>query len=901
MRGLLRPTAKFQQPEFSWAMVQRPRLLDVLNAPRAGHVVLVQAPAGFGKSSLIAGWRHHASARTLWYSLDESDNHPEVFSHFLCAGLSMHFAFDDSNRGENCLVNLLNHLPETGEEFVLVLDNLQAIEHPEVEKKLKFLLRYLPQYITLVLISRTTPRIGIAELRAKGLLLEFNAEDLVFQSTEAHEFLNNNLPFEPSAEQVELLNLRSEGWPTALKMATVLGQSPTALDTFSEQLVHGHPHIIDYLAEELVQTLPEHTRGFLCRTAILDCFDAPLANDVLQSTDASTHIADLIRLDLFTTRKNLTQTGYCYRYHRLFAGCLQQLLAQQYPQEVLNLHQRASHAWIQRGHADKAAQHAIKAHDPQLVVDILLKQGERLYHDSHLDILSRCFAQLPADMVYTHPMLTLLQAWVFQGQNKYDEALTLLGKAEACLRPRYSADEWNSLQSDFAAVRAQLAMNVGQADEAVRWAQLAQKHPPLIFPYSQTSAQSVLGELNFVNGKLPEALACMQETEVAARAQGASRIVLWTLCQQAEIAMARGFLQQAYNTLEKALTYSIEKNLPQTLSLDFIYRLRSQILCEWHQVEEAERCALKCLEILEGAHERWKLQAYTLLAKISLMQGKQNLCANYIRRMVKLLATWDYHLDWVANAEATLLIYWIEVHDQDSIHQWLNKPFTPPAVSNHFGQCTVRNRARGLIAMDHFDEARDLMQMNIEQAVQCGLVLDQTRNHIVLAHLNWACEQRSEALTHLNDALTLSNTSGILGSFLRVGKPLINMVKALQSEMQLGEYENYRADRLIALSQQQRTFRRAIRITLDEAIIQDIINRPDVPELIRISPLTRREWQVLSLIQAGISNEQIAAQLDVAPTTIKTHIRNLYQKIGVANRVEAVALANDLLAKIQGE
>ena len=901
MPGFLRSAAKFQQPDFSWAMTQRPRLLDTLNAPRAGHVILVQAPAGCGKSSLIAGWRHNASTRTLWYSLDESDNQPEVFSHFLCTGLSENFAMERASGEENCLVNLCNRLPETSEEFVVVLDNLHVISHTEVEKQLKFLLRYLPHYITLVLISRTTPRIGIAELRAKGLLLEFNAEDLAFQSEEARELLTNNLPFEPSAEQVELLNLRSEGWPTALHMATMLGQSPAALDTFSEQLVHGHPHIIDYLAEELVQPLPEHTRGFLCRTAILDCFDAPLANEVLGRNDASAHIADLLRLDLFSTRKHLNQTGYCYRYHKLFAGCLRQLLAQHYPQEVLNLHQRASQAWIKRGQADRAAQHAIQAHDPQLIVDIVLKQGERLYHDSQLDILSTCFAQLPQDMIYTNPVLTLLQAWVFQGQNRYDDALDLLGRAEQCLRPRYTAEEWQGLQSDFAAVRAQLAMNVGQAKAAVQWAEVALANRPLVFQYSHTSAQSVLGELHFVNGRLPKAQACMQETEMAARTQGASRIVLWTLCQQAEIAMARGFLQQAYNTLEKALTYSIEKNLPQTLSLDFIYRLRSQILCEWHQVEEAERCALKCLEILEGAHERWKLQAYTLLAKISLMQGKQNLCADYIRRMVKLLASWDYHLDWVANAEATLLIYWTEVQDHDSIHQWLNKPFNTPALSNHFGQCTVRNRARGLIAMERFDEARNLMQLNIEQAVQCGLVLDQTRNHIVLAHLNWVAEQRDEALTHLNDALTLSNTSGILGSFLRVGKPLINMVKALQNETQLGEYENYRADRLIALSQQQRTFRRAIRITLDEAIIQDIINRPDVPELIRISPLTRREWQVLSLIQAGISNEQIAAQLDVAPTTIKTHIRNLYQKIGVANRVEAVALANDLLAKIQGE
>ncbi|WP_269079074.1 LuxR C-terminal-related transcriptional regulator [Marinobacter similis] len=205
------------------------------------------------------------------------------------------------------------------------------------------------------------------------------------------------------------------------------------------------------------------------------------------------------------------------------------------------------------------------------------------------------------------------------------------------------------------------------------------------------------------------------------------------------------------------------------------------------------------------------------------------------------------------------------------------------------------------MSLGRLQEAKPLLESLTRVAEHYGLKTDQNRNHIGLAYLHWQLEDREQALEQMTLALQQASTTGAVGSFLRLGKVLIVILKALINEEAIDGMELQRAERLIQLAQQQRDFSRAIRISLDEAIIQDIIDRPDVPELIRTSPLTRREWQILSLIHAGLSNDQIAEHLKVASTTVKTHIRSLYQKQNISHRSAAIELAKDLLSKIQGE
>ena len=199
------------------------------------------------------------------------------------------------------------------------------------------------------------------------------------------------------------------------------------------------------------------------------------------------------------------------------------------------------------------------------------------------------------------------------------------------------------------------------------------------------------------------------------------------------------------------------------------------------------------------------------------------------------------------------------------------------------------------------DEAHALLTALEAQTERLGLVTDANRNRLCLAALEWQRGRHEAALEHLAQALELASRTALIGSFLRLGRPLGEMLPALLATERLDDLAQARARRLVELAGRQRDFGRGVRLMLDESVIADIVSRPDVPELIRTSPLTRREWQILGLIHAGLSNEQIAEQLAVAPTTIKTHIRSLYQKQNIRRREEAIALAGDLLAHIQGE
>ncbi|QTF92001.1 LuxR C-terminal-related transcriptional regulator, partial [Halomonas sp. BM-2019] len=337
---------------------------------------------------------------------------------------------------------------------------------------------------------------------------------------------------------------------------------------------------------------------------------------------------------------------------------------------------------------------------------------------------------------------------------------------------------------------------------------------------------------------------------------------------------------------------------------EFLYRIRSQLLWEWQRLDEAEQAALAGIAVLDNRGGRWTLQCHIGLAKVALSRGDQAQCADHVRRLRKILAEGDYHIDWQANAHATLLAWWQANDDLDAVARWWQEapPGDPATASNHFAQCNLRNHARALTMLGRFDEAEALLLALEAQTARLGLTTDANRNRLCLADLGWRRGRHEEALAHLREALALATRTGLAGSFLRLGPVLPEMLQALLGEAAgLDELARRHAERLLVLGRRQRDFGRAVRLMLDDAVIADIVARPDVPELIRVSPLTRREWQILGLIHAGLSNEQIAEQLAVAPTTVKTHIRSLYQKQNIRRREEAVALAADLLSRIQGE
>ena len=325
---------------------------------------------------------------------------------------------------------------------------------------------------------------------------------------------------------------------------------------------------------------------------------------------------------------------------------------------------------------------------------------------------------------------------------------------------------------------------------------------------------------------------------------------------------------------------------------EFLLRIRSQLLWAWARLDEAETSARNGMNVLSSYQPQQQLQCLTLMVQCSLARGDLDNARSHLNRLENLLGNGHYHSDWVSNADKVRVIYWQMVGDKAAAANWLRQTPKPEFANNHFLQSQWRNIARAQLLLGDFDSAEMVLEELNDNARSLRLMSDLNRNLLLLNQLYWQAGRKSEAQKALLEALTLANRTGFINHFVIEGEAMAQQLRQLIQLNTLPELEQHRAQRILRDINQHHRHKFA---HFDESFVERLLNHPEVPELIRTSPLTQREWQVLGLIYSGYSNEQIAGELDVAATTIKTHIRNLYQKLGVAHRQDAVQHAQQLL------
>ncbi|MDU1266679.1 MAG: HTH-type transcriptional regulator MalT, partial [Escherichia coli] len=519
--------------------------------------------------------------------------------------------------------------------------------------------------------------------------------------------------------------------------------------------------------------------------------------------------------------------------------------------ELPEIHRAAAESWMAQGFPSEAIHHALAAGDALMLRDILLNHAWSLFNHSELSLLEESLKALPWDSLLENPQLVLLQAWLMQSQHRYGEVNTLLARAEHEIKDIREG----TMHAEFNALRAQVAINDGNPDEAERLAKLALEELPPGWFYSRIVATSVLGEVLHCKGELTRSLALMQQTEQMARQHDVWHYALWSLIQQSEILFAQGFLQTAWETQEKAFQLINEQHLEQLPMHEFLVRIRAQLLWAWARLDEAEASARSGIEVLSSYQPQQQLQCLAMLIQCSLARGDLDNARSQLNRLENLLGNGKYHSDWISNANKVRVIYWQMTGDKAAAANWLRHTAKPEFANNHFLQGQWRNIARAQILLGEFEPAEIVLEELNENARSLRLMSDLNRNLLLLNQLYWQAGRKSDANT-------------------------------------LPELEQHRAQRILREINQHHRHKFA---HFDENFVERLLNHPEVPELIRTSPLTQREWQVLGLIYSGYSNEQIAGELEVAATTIKTHIRNLYQKLGVAHRQDAVQHAQKLL------
>ncbi|WP_445359027.1 HTH-type transcriptional regulator MalT [Microbulbifer sp. ANSA005] len=898
-------TSKYSLPDCPEHALSRPRLLSVLNQCHSDQLLLVTAPAGYGKTTLVTSWASQQDNPVAWYTLDASDNEPSQFCRYLVESVhratgngvpQTHQLLSAPQRPDpsTLVSHLLSELRGLPSELRIVLDDYHQIDNQQVHDTTRFLLRHAPAGVGIVLTSRSQPPLGLATLRVQGRLLELGSNELALNIEEIATLLKQRLPFNLDGDRAAQLHHLSEGWPPAVQLFTLSVRDSNEVDRYLAELEQGHSHILDYLAEEVLERLEPQLRQLLSCTSILTRVNAQLAERLTGRQDGQQLLEEAARRGLFLQAQDSSRQWF--RFHPVFARFLQRQINDR--EHLLQLHSTACDTWQELDQPVEALRHALAGGDRERLKQLLNDRGEQLLRAGQSRLLRDCLDWLGDEALRHSARFTLLSAKMARENFEYDLCEKNLAASESWLQ-REDPAQWRDFEGAFATMRAQVAIARGQTLQAKEYAEEALALLRADQLGERISALLVTGETSFCLGALQEANRYMQEVEALAIAERDIPSAAWAICQQTEIAFAQGLLKKA-STLQEKVQTLVQKNHLSTLPIsEFVCRLRGQLQWESGDLEGAEQSARRGMQINRRVGEHWLLPEYTLLLKIAQARGEKEESLEWLERIERLLTDGRYHRDWIANADATRIRTWRALGNQQAIVSWLEQA-TPVAdrPSNHFEQCHGRNHVRAMIELHHWSDANRLLSRLKQVANECGLETDRLRNRVLESHLLWLREQYPQSVEAISEALLLSHERDFRASFLQIGKPLIVILKAAL-ENGLGEAESSKAQQLIKAAQQQPELDGGIRIELDDTIIREILASDAVPDFLRHSPLTPREWQVLNAIHSGLSNEKIARHFKVAPSTIKTHIRSLYQKLDVKDRQEAIALAEQMLRSVQ--
>lgn len=868
------------------ATVVRPHLIARLNQAFDHRLVLIAAPAGFGKTTLAATWLAHLpepSVHASWLSLDESDNELRRFLAYLIAALQK---FNGHiGRGlvdalqspelpdvDVLLTALLNDFVAAGEDEspvrqnLLIFDDYHVLENPHIDRALAFLIDHLPENLHVVILTRIDPTLPLARLRAKGAMLEIRERDLRFNIDEARVFLREQMQISITGDDIALLHARTEGWIAGLQLAglAIRGSDSGFVANFGGT----HRYILDYLSDEVFQHQPTTIQRFLLETAPLNRMCAELCDALRGSDDNQQILEALERAHLFVVP--LDSQRRWYRYHHLFADLLRQRLRQTLPGAVDVLHGRASDWYAARASEtgdeaaiDEAISHALAAHNLQQAAALLDRFGDMIWQRGEHDKLRQWLALLPADVITPFPALAIFQAWLAFTAGSYETAQESLRRAEAHLT---DAAEHDELRGRVAAVRAFIATFTGQ--DTISAAQSA-----LTLLGSQStwrgSAAIALGDAYSLHGQITAASAAYRDALQTSRATGNIYLALNAGFKYAAIKRQQALLKEAYEICTDQIALAEKSGLAQTAMAGCLYALRGDILCEWDQIGEALAQTLQGMEA--STHTQhigfagWIVlyRARCLLAVRDLNGAESALDSLTGRAQGRPLPAWI-----ISPLDALRALIALARGQLAQVQAW--------ADHNHLSLDDPHLAAR---EFEYLSFARLLAVQNrvADAHVLLARLVDSLREHgraqlllialLLQVRLYLAQKQPEYALEALCEALTIGERGGFLRAFLELGAAAVPLLRAAESRGVTPDYTH----RLLAAASAPSTIPAPTPDTLSD-----------------------RERDVLRLIAAGLKNQEIADQLVISLNTVLYHTKNIYSKLQVSHRTQAVLRAREL-------
>ena len=890
---------KLHQPFLRPELVPRSRLKEQITRGLRGPLTLITAPAGFGKTTVIASSIASCGMPVAWLSLDKDDNQLHRFLTYLiaaiqtadhAAGITAAQLLGAANNvpADAILTSLINDLDAAGVEIALVLDDYQVIANRDVHEAVVFLLERCPRSFHLVIATRSDPPLPAARLRARSQIVELRTADLRFTKPEAAQFLNDLIGLDLDENSVAALEERTEGWIAGLQMAAISMRDRQDTHAFIAGFTGTNRFILDYLMEEVLASQSLKTQHFLLYTSFLDRLTAPLCDFILAMNEVAGPADEgWLKSDSFPLHNSSSMLDYLeranlflvpldderawYRYHHLFADLLQARLHQAQPDVVPRLHMRAS-TWLeQQGFYSEAIRHLLAAQEISHAADLIERYGPELLAKSDPSVLQLADS-LSLEIILARPKLGLYQAWLLITQGKIVDALPLLNGLWEQLANTQSDTEQNWMQAVVASAMAFL--NPQARRELIPDYRALEQIPPdelILRNAADFLFGMALGRRGDIEGAIKVSQKSIQRENNAYRTEAIPTLAPLL----SRLYLIQGRLRAAASLCREFLNPIKESGIRHIHTAGSMKIDLGEVLYEWNQLEEAEQSVREGLQ----DNEPWQnimTDGFGLTVLARILQAKADYAGalHVVEKFESRLQEHSRPREFEEDFHTLRIRIQLAAGDLRTASQWADQILSSEVTESYEALYRL-TLGRVRLAEDRYTEVEQLLAGTAPPVAAGSQISRQLESDLLLSAAVAGQQRLAEAFEILERCLATAEAEGYIRVFLDVGEPVQNLLAAyLRSG---ANHHNLYAQKLV-----------------DVFAFMNQTSSTDIPTDVLVESLTEREIEVLQLIALGKTNKEIARQLIVAPGTVKAHTASIYRKLDVTNRTEAANRARQI-------
>ena len=869
---------KFYVPTARANIVNRSQLIERLNdGVQHGHrLTLVSAPAGFGKTTLVASWLITSAPiehfKKCWLALDSNDSTPSSFvAYFVSAIQTASPQIGNVARAviesaqtpplETILVSLVNDIAALNEQIIFVLDDYHVITNPDIHHALDFFIDHLPPNFHLVMTTRQDPPLALARLRVRGQLTEIRAANLQFSPIESDEFLNRLMSLGLTETDVTALSERTEGWIAGLRLAALALENENDKHKFINAFTASNRFLTDYLLDEVLSRQEPQLYEFLLRTSILHRFSAAMCDSVVGDNIGTPMLRRLEQSNLFLVP--LDRERQWFRYHHLFAQFLQMRLKESEPHLISTLYQRAMDWCIAQGLEREALAYALESHDNVRAAELIEKIAPQVLSTAGASQVLEWLAVLPEAFIKQRPYLCLHYTWALSFVAQMAQADEYLALAETASARESDEQAKKIILGYIAAHRAYLDFFRGEYQHTIENARFALARIPQNDNVIRARTLTLLAHGLRYAGNFTAAIEAHELASSVSEKTGNLYTATFNLSGLQELYRERGQLRLAMAICEQTLDFARRRVGRTDMPFcGFTYFEMGVIEREWNHLDRAREYSEQGEKLCREWHQGDAL-AIGLMGAAFVYQdlGEYALARQALEEAKQIIGT--MFSAWGA-AMANAFIAQLDVArgDVEAANRWMQTCGLSIRDEIPFiRQDDYQALAQVLTVQEKFADALVVWDKLYQLLKSSGRIGRLFQVALWRARALAGAHRRADALDALKEMLAYGESENFVRSFVSAGPVSADLLR----ELPTSDYRNRLLDAF-----------------------------PQSPSANLLEPLSERELEILHLIQAGYSNQEIADKLVITLNTVKKHTSNLFGKLGVTSRTLALARAHEL-------